>query len=94
MGSVASRLSDFVIVTSDNPRTEEPGRILREIEAGIAPGARYAVVEDREQAIREALSRIREGDILLVAGRGHEQHQIIGTAAIPFLDGDVVRRNL
>jgi len=94
MGSVASRLSDFVIVTSDNPRTEEPGRILHEIEAGIVPGARYAVLLDREQAIREALSRIREGDILLVAGRGHEQHQIIGTAAIPFLDGDVVRRNL
>jgi UDP-N-acetylmuramoyl-L-alanyl-D-glutamate--2,6-diaminopimelate ligase len=94
MGSVATRLSDFAFVTSDNPRTEEPGRILREIEAGIAPGARYAVVEDREQAIREALCLVREGDILLVAGRGHEQHQIIGTAAVPFLDGDVIRRNL
>jgi UDP-N-acetylmuramyl-tripeptide synthetase len=94
MGRVASETSDLVVLTSDNPRTEDPEAILRDIEAGIAPGRSFRVVPDREQAIREVLSRVEEGDILLVAGKGHEDRQIVGTTATAFHDGDIIRKHL
>jgi UDP-N-acetylmuramyl-tripeptide synthetase len=94
MGAVATELSDVVIVTSDNPRTEEPRAIIREIEAGIADSGRHLVVEDRAEAIAAAVDILREGDILLVAGKGHEETQVVGVDEVPFSDVEVVRRHL
>jgi UDP-N-acetylmuramoyl-L-alanyl-D-glutamate--2,6-diaminopimelate ligase len=92
MGGVAARLADFVIVTSDNPRSEDPGAIIKEIEAGMQ-GARYAVHPDRRTAIRSALELARQGDTVLIAGKGHETYQTIGTTSYPF-DDRVVAREL
>jgi UDP-N-acetylmuramoyl-L-alanyl-D-glutamate--2,6-diaminopimelate ligase len=88
MGAVAARLSDAVIVTDDNPRSEEPAAIRRAVLDG-APGA--IEVGDRRQAIAEAIAMARAGDIVLVAGKGHEQGQIIGDQVLPFDDVTVAR---
>ncbi|MBA3510894.1 UDP-N-acetylmuramoyl-L-alanyl-D-glutamate--2,6-diaminopimelate ligase [Sphingomonas sp.] len=88
MGTVASRLSDLVIVTDDNPRTEDPAKIRAEVLAG-APGA--SEIAGRREAIAEAIRIARSGDIVLVAGKGHEQGQIIGDRVLPFDDVVVAR---
>jgi UDP-N-acetylmuramoyl-L-alanyl-D-glutamate--2,6-diaminopimelate ligase len=88
MGAVAARLSDVVIVTDDNPRTEEPASIRRAVLAG-APGARE--IGDRREAIAAAIAMAGSGDIVLVAGKGHEQGQIIGEQVLPFDDVTVAR---
>ncbi|HET9336000.1 MAG TPA: UDP-N-acetylmuramoyl-L-alanyl-D-glutamate--2,6-diaminopimelate ligase [Sphingomicrobium sp.] len=88
MGAVAARLSDLVIVTDDNPRSEEPAAIRRAVLAG-APGA--IEVGDRRAAIAEAIALARAGDIVLVAGKGHEQGQIVGGLVLPFDDVTVAR---
>jgi len=92
MGEIAARLSDFVIATSDNPRTEDPGAILREIEPGLKRGpASYRLQPDRRAALRCALEAARTGDVVLVAGKGHENYQIVGTQVLPFEDRAVVQ---
>ena len=79
MGAIAQRLADFVIVTSDNPRTEEPGAIIRDILAGMDPaGTPCEVVEDRVEAIRYAMGCAQSGDVIVLAGKGHETYQIVG----------------
>ncbi len=83
-----SKLSDLVIVTDDNPRTEDPAQIRREVLAG-APGA--TEIAGRREAIAEAIRIARSGDIVLVAGKGHEQGQIIGDRVLPFDDVVVAR---
>jgi UDP-N-acetylmuramoyl-L-alanyl-D-glutamate--2,6-diaminopimelate ligase len=88
MGAVAARLSDAVIVTDDNPRSEDPAAIRKAVLAG-APGA--IEVGDRRQAIAEAIAMARAGDIVLVAGKGHEQGQIIGDQVLPFDDVTIAR---
>ena len=88
MGAVAARLSDVVIVTDDNPRTEDPARIRKEILAG-APGARE--IAGRRGAIEAAIKEARKGDIILLAGKGHETGQIIGDQVLPFDDAQVAR---
>ncbi|MBW8785842.1 MAG: UDP-N-acetylmuramoyl-L-alanyl-D-glutamate--2,6-diaminopimelate ligase, partial [Novosphingobium sp.] len=88
MGEVAARLSDVVIVTDDNPRSEDPARIRADVLAG-APGA--TEVPGRREAIAEAIRFAREGDIVLVAGKGHETGQIIGDHVLPFDDALVAR---
>ncbi len=92
MGAVAARLSDVVIVTDDNPRGEDPARIRREVLAG-APGA--TEIAGRREAIAEAIGMARAGDIVLVAGKGHEQGQVIGAGkdqrVLPFDDAVVAR---
>jgi UDP-N-acetylmuramoyl-L-alanyl-D-glutamate--2,6-diaminopimelate ligase len=88
MGSVATRLSDVVIVTDDNPRSEDPARIRADIMAGAA-GA--TDVPGRREAIAEAIRIAREGDIVLVAGKGHETGQIVGDKVLPFDDALVAR---
>ncbi len=89
MGEIAAILSDLVVVTSDNPRTEDPRRIIAEIEEGVQkvlrPGA-YAVLPDRRQAIAYAVRTASRGDLVVIAGKGHEDYQIIGTARFPFDD--------
>jgi UDP-N-acetylmuramoyl-L-alanyl-D-glutamate--2,6-diaminopimelate ligase len=95
MGRVALARSDHVVVTSDNPRSEDPDRIIAEILAGVdGERSRCTVEPDREQAIRKALARVGPGDILLVAGKGHEDVQIIGAERRPFDDRLVLRRCL
>ena len=101
MGMVAARLSDVVVITSDNPRSEEPQRIIDEIERGIPAGtqasAREPVVEsvvDRADAIERAVSIAGDGDVVLIAGKGHEKYQQIGDRVLPFDDGEVARAAL
>jgi UDP-N-acetylmuramoyl-L-alanyl-D-glutamate--2,6-diaminopimelate ligase len=88
MGAVAARLSDVVIVTDDNPRSEDPAAIRRALLEG-APGARE--IGDRREAIAAAVAMARKGDIVLIAGKGHEQGQIVGDRVLPFDDVSVAR---
>jgi len=79
MGAIAARLADFVIVTSDNPRTEEPGAIIQDILAGMAgTDTEYAVVENRVEAICYAMDHAQPEDVVILAGKGHETYQIVG----------------
>jgi UDP-N-acetylmuramoyl-L-alanyl-D-glutamate--2,6-diaminopimelate ligase len=89
MGEVASRLADFSFVTSDNPRGEEPPRIIAEVVKGMGPAHR--VVEDRAGAIVEAIGSARAGDVVLIAGKGHEDYQEVKGERLPFNDADVAR---
>jgi UDP-N-acetylmuramoyl-L-alanyl-D-glutamate--2,6-diaminopimelate ligase len=93
MGRIASQGSDQVVVTSDNPRTEDPDRIIREIEAGIER-KNYAVVPDRRAAIAKALELARPGDLVLLMGKGHEDYQIVGETKSHFNDGEVAAEML
>jgi len=95
MGRVAGSYSDYVIVTSDNPRQEDPEDIAAEIEEGVYDtGCDYHVVIDRYQAIKRAVSICRKGDIIVIAGKGHEAYQIIGNQKKPFDDRQIVREEL
>ena len=98
MGEIAARAGDMVWVTSDNPRSERPEAILDEIVVGVrraAPGTdRYATLPDRAAAIRAALGWARRGDTVVIAGKGHETYQIIGTSVLPFDDREIARRIL
>ncbi|MFH0855722.1 MAG: UDP-N-acetylmuramoyl-L-alanyl-D-glutamate--2,6-diaminopimelate ligase [Candidatus Omnitrophota bacterium] len=85
MGKVVSRLSDFAIVTSDNPRSEDPSDIARDIKKGIL-NDNYCVILDRQKAIREALSMAKPGDIVLLAGKGHENCQVLKDKIVHFND--------
>ncbi len=83
MGALAERLSDLAVITSDNPRTESPRRIIEEILSGISDPARVVVCEDRRDAIREAVRLAGAGDIVLIAGKGHEDYQILADPTAP-----------
>ena len=89
MGAIAETHADFVIITSDNPRTEDPERILDEIEAGMKRANRERI-EDRRQAISRALELAAADDVVLLAGKGHENYQIRGTTKLPFDERQVV----
>jgi UDP-N-acetylmuramoyl-L-alanyl-D-glutamate--2,6-diaminopimelate ligase len=90
MGEIAARASDFVIATSDNPRAEDPAGILKEIEPGLQKGpAPFKIEPDRRTAIDAALSMAQAGDVVAIAGKGHENYQIIGSQVLPFDDRKV-----
>ena len=92
MAQAASSLSDVTIATSDNPRTEDPEKIVDDIETGIGrSGTEYHRVVNRREAIHLALSLAQPEDIVVIAGKGHETYQIIGTQKFPFDDREVVR---
>ncbi len=93
MGAAAARYADYTYVTSDNPRTEDPQEIVDEILPGIG-AAPHAVRLDRREAIEAAIAGAREGDVVLIAGKGHESFQIVGTQALPFDDLTVAREAL
>ncbi len=95
MGQAAASLSDMVILTSDNPRTEDPAQIFADVEAGLrAVGKSYLQLVDRRTAIHRAIAEARSGDVVLVAGKGHETYQIIGTQTFHFDDKEVIREAL
>jgi UDP-N-acetylmuramoyl-L-alanyl-D-glutamate--2,6-diaminopimelate ligase len=96
MGEIAARLADHVWVTSDNPRTEDPNRIIGDIVAGLMPGSleKLKVQSDRKAAIHEAIAASRSTDIVLIAGKGHEDYQIVGTKKFPFSDLEIARNAL
>ena len=94
MGSVAVRLADRVILTSDNPRSEDPESILRDIEAGVRGATNVSTIVDRAKAIAAAIDACAPGDALLIAGKGHETYQIIGPKTLPFDDREAAREAL
>ncbi len=92
MAAVAERGADDLYITSDNPRSEDPQRILNDIVEGLADGRVALVDADRRAAIRRAVADCRPGDTLLIAGKGHENYQIVGDQRLAFDDVDVARR--
>lgn len=93
MGAVAAKLADRLYLTSDNPRTEEPQTIVDEIVAGIGSAGRTIEI-DRGRAIERAIRDARPGDVVLIAGKGHETYQIIGDRVEPFDDAQAARTAL
>lgn len=95
MAEIASRFCDQIFVTSDNPRSEDPREIAREICAGFPDNfKRFAVVPDRHKAVRQALMAARKGDIVLLAGKGHEKTQVLKNGAVPFNDREEAEKVL
>jgi len=95
MGKAACRFSDHVIITSDNPRFEDPIEIIGEIEDGVKWSfSNYDIVPDRRDAIAKALGMASKGDIVVIAGKGHEDYQVVGNAVLPFDDREVAREIL
>ena len=96
MGAVAERLSDLVVITSDNPRSEDPARIIEEVRRGISRESTKGVlaIVDRREAIAKAIALAKLGDVVLIAGKGHEKYQVIGNRTLPFDDVAVAREAL
>jgi len=99
MGMVAARLSDVVVITSDNPRSEDPARIIDEVNLGAQPemkqrGAEVVTIVDRREAILHAVTHAKAADVVLIAGKGHEKYQEIGGVTLPFDDVAVAREAL
>ena len=104
MGEIAYRLADYVVITSDNPRTENPDAIIDEIERGIITKntqnlnsyldgemeKRYTRITDRTQAIEYAIAKAQVGDMVVIAGKGHEDYMDIGHQKIPYMDSKVL----
>ncbi|MDD5130101.1 MAG: UDP-N-acetylmuramoyl-L-alanyl-D-glutamate--2,6-diaminopimelate ligase [Candidatus Omnitrophica bacterium] len=93
MGRVVSELADYAVITSDNPRSEPPGQIIQDIQRGIKKN-NYSVVCERRRAIRKGLSLIKQGDCLLIAGKGHENYQVLKNKKLEFSDRKVVKECL
>ena len=94
MGRISVKLADSIIITSDNPRTEDPETILQDILKGIQSKDRVESIVDRREAIYRALEQAQEGDTVLIAGKGHETYQEIGLKRLPFDDREVVKTYL
>jgi len=95
MGRVAAELADLVVITDDNPRDEEPAAIRAAIMAGAQAGpAQVVEIGDRREAIDHAVAWAKPGDVVLIAGKGHEKYQVIGDRTLPFDDVEVARAAL
>src|SRR5262249_61992277 len=95
MGEVAGRLSDLTILTNDNPRQEDPLKIISDIVVGMQKtGGKYLIEPDREKAIGMAIDEAREGDIVLLAGKGHEDYQVLADVTLPWDDREKARNAL
>ena len=94
MGKIAAELADVAVVTSDNPRTEDPERILKDVLEGIPTQKEPVVIGDRATAIKQAIAKAKPGDGVLIAGKGHEDYQILGTEKIHFDDREEAREAL
>jgi UDP-N-acetylmuramoyl-L-alanyl-D-glutamate--2,6-diaminopimelate ligase len=86
MAAIAAEIADAVVVTSDNPRTEDPQQILDDVVKGIPSGTAFNVTLDRAEAIAGAIESARSQDLVLIAGKGHEDYQILGTQKVHFDD--------
>ncbi len=93
MGKIACKYSDVVYVTSDNPRTENPDLIINDIVNGLDKNS-YVRISDRTQAIKAAIVEARPGDTVLIAGKGHERYQILGTEKIHYDEREIVKQIL
>jgi UDP-N-acetylmuramoyl-L-alanyl-D-glutamate--2,6-diaminopimelate ligase len=92
MGKAAGQYSDYCIITSDNPRTESQEKIAADIEEGLyQTGCNYEIIDERRKAIARALAMYRKGDMIIIAGKGHESYQIIGSSKTYFSDRETVR---
>jgi UDP-N-acetylmuramoyl-L-alanyl-D-glutamate--2,6-diaminopimelate ligase len=95
MGAAVGRLADYAYLSNDNPRSEEPAAIARAVEVGLREmDAKYEVELDRARAIERAISQAGAGDVVLIAGKGHEPYQLIGDQTLPFDDRIEARRAL
>jgi UDP-N-acetylmuramyl tripeptide synthase len=94
MAAMGARWADQIVLTSDNPRSEDPKKILKEMAAGLPKGASVQVLENRVEAIRTAVLSAAAGDVVLVAGKGHEEYQEIRGEKLPFSDRREVERAL
>lgn len=96
MAKAASKYSDYIILTSDNPRTEDPSQILKDIEKGLKEinYTNYIVIQDRSSAIKYGVNMLKENDSLIIAGKGHETYQIIGKQTLYFSDKEEVKKSL
>ncbi|HBS25622.1 MAG TPA: UDP-N-acetylmuramoyl-L-alanyl-D-glutamate--2,6-diaminopimelate ligase, partial [Gammaproteobacteria bacterium] len=94
MGEIVERYADMHIITNDNPRSEDPQEIVQQIRAGLKTPRRMPVILDREEAIRAALDVATKGDCVLIAGKGHEDYQLIGDQRLSFSDQKVVEQLL
>jgi UDP-N-acetylmuramoyl-L-alanyl-D-glutamate--2,6-diaminopimelate ligase len=94
MGQVATRLSDYTIITSDNPRTEDPQRIIDAISTGVESAADYVALPDRQEAIEHAIAVAQPRDTIVIAGKGHEDYQILGQTRRHFDDREVAQAAL
>jgi UDP-N-acetylmuramoyl-L-alanyl-D-glutamate--2,6-diaminopimelate ligase len=94
MAKIAEKLADFVVVTDDNPRTEDPKQIVRDIMQGFDHSGTIVVQHDRAKAIRDVIQRGEAGDCILIAGKGAERYQQMGEEKIPFNDAEEVRKRL
>ena len=83
-------MADFFVVTSDNPRGERPSSIIDDIVSGIGDEGHYTVIEDRESAIEYVIRNARSGDVILLAGKGHEEYQIKGNTRLGFSEREIV----
>ena len=92
MAEIAVKYADLAVFTSDNPRSESPEQILQEMEAGVPAGSRYIKAVERDEAIKMAVMLSGPGDIIVIAGKGHENYQIIGTEKLPFNDKECARK--
>ncbi|HWL12503.1 MAG TPA: UDP-N-acetylmuramoyl-L-alanyl-D-glutamate--2,6-diaminopimelate ligase, partial [Ureibacillus sp.] len=91
MGAVASKYADMIYLTTDNPRSEDPEQINAQIAAGFSPKQQYEMILDRGKAIETAIAQAKPGDTILIAGKGHETTQTIGSAEIEFSDFESVQ---
>ena len=98
MGRIAAQFGDRVFVTSDNPRTEDPVQIVKDVEVGVREGLHddvtYEVIVDRREAIHKAIAEATTGDVVIIAGKGHEDYQILKDETIHFDDREVAREAL
>ncbi len=91
MAHVASRMADALVITSDNPRSEDPAAIISDILSGVDKESEFTVISDRRRAIRETIRQARAGDIILLAGKGHETYEITASGSHPFSEASIVR---
>lgn len=95
MGETAGKYADFTIITSDNPRSEDPASIVRDIEKGIiTTGADYICIVDRKEAIEYAIKNALPGDVIILAGKGHETEQIFADKTVHFDEREIVKEIL
>jgi UDP-N-acetylmuramoyl-L-alanyl-D-glutamate--2,6-diaminopimelate ligase len=95
MGEISGKIADYTVITSDNPRTEVPMQIIKEIEEGIIKtGSDYKIIEDRRAAIKYAILNAKKDDVIVIAGKGHETYQDFGDKKIDFDERKVVREIL